>query len=215
MGKHTGQIDDTTRPAAIGRHDLRQAIAKRLLSTISIETSPSCHLECQLHGGSLSRQVLQMADTPAVAPAGAGATRRRTCATGQDSLPIGSAGCGNLDARTGRPQDLSGLRRYLHTAAASSRTARQEPDRKVASFAPHPRMWKWCVSILPNFRWILRPADCSFRPFPLELQGNGAIRSDAIDTSTQSVCMAHSDSGDLQPHGSLLLQDRYLRSASW
>ncbi len=55
VGKHTSQVDNTTRPAAVRRHDLRQAIGERLLRTLGIEASPSCHFEHQLHGGPMSR----------------------------------------------------------------------------------------------------------------------------------------------------------------
>jgi hypothetical protein len=107
VGKQTSQVDDTTCPEAVRRHDLRQAIPEGHLHTGGIETSPSCHSEHQLHGGALSRQVLQMTDTPAVAAARLGATCGTPCATGHerehDPPSVNPVGQGNLDARAGRP----------------------------------------------------------------------------------------------------------------
>jgi len=82
----SSQIDDTTRPAAVWRHDLRLAIAERPLGVLEIAASPSCHPERQPHGSTLSRQVLQATDTPSVAAVGAGATCWTLLAAGYDRV---------------------------------------------------------------------------------------------------------------------------------
>jgi hypothetical protein len=65
------------------------------------------NFEHQFHGRPLSRQVLQMTDTPAVAAAGAGATSRTPWVTGHDRghdpASVSPIGRGYLDAWAGRP----------------------------------------------------------------------------------------------------------------
>jgi hypothetical protein len=143
-----------TPPEAVRRHDLRQAIPEGHLHTGGIETSPSCHSEHQLHGGALSRQVLQMTDTPAVAAVGAGATSRTPRVTGNDRghdpASVSPIGRGHLDARAGRPLAIrfheisTHCRRHAANLApvAESHHLRQTPiDRDRPSFVQCDTKW--------------------------------------------------------------------------
>jgi hypothetical protein len=82
-----------------------------------------------------------MTDTPAVAAAGAGATRRTPCVPGHDRghdpASVSPIGCGNLHARAGRSLAAC-FTRYQRTVAAMPQTTCYEDGGRITSFAPDP-----------------------------------------------------------------------------